>query len=109
MAIDVKNTKEALDLVLALYKAGDGALADGKLGFDDLAQLMAVVPKIGPAVADMGKIPQEFADLDSAEAAELVAHVAAGLALQDEKAKDVLDAALKVLVAGYGLFVAIKK
>lgn len=105
----VKELKECLDLVLAGLEIGVKASADGKVDAQDLGHLLMLVPTIGPAMEGIGEIPAELADLSEAEAAELIAHVMAKLAVEDEKARLVIGKGLKVLVAGYDLVKAIKE
>lgn len=93
----VQESKEVLSLVVALYKAGSKSLADGKLDLSDAANLLALLPKVGPAFADLSKIPLELKDLDAQDAADLVAHVASELGQDNAKAAQVASAGLKLV------------
>lgn len=68
----VQNTKEVLDLGLTVYLAGKNSLADGKLGVEDIGNIMLVVPKVGPAIQDIGLVPAELGELDAEDQAELL-------------------------------------
>jgi hypothetical protein len=103
-----KNLIEVVDLALGLLEAGTGAMKDGKLGIDDLLQLKSLVTVVGPAIGDVGEVPGELADLTTEEAAEVVGHVMLKLAIDDAKARAVVAASLKLAVAGYELFKAVK-
>lgn len=75
--MDIKNTKEVLDLAFTLGGVYKNAMTDGKLALDDLAYLMAVVPKFQPAVEDINMVIDELKDLSTAEAQELLAYAKA--------------------------------
>lgn len=103
-----KELTELLDGVLAVVKAGMDIAKDGKVGFDDISHVVGLVPKLVPAFDGLAKLPGEVSDLSAEEAAALIAHVMANLAVDDAKAKAIVEASLKVLVSGYGLVLAIK-
>lgn len=106
--LGIKELKELLDLPLSVVSVINQAKADGKIDIMDLGLLLQLVPKLGPALADDDKIPSELADLDAEEAAELVALIVADLSVSDEKAKQVIDASFKMLVAAFNLVKAVK-
>lgn len=105
--LGVKETKEMCDFVVDLAK---NLIEAGKDGFQptDASLLLNLIPTVGPAFTDMGKIPAEVKDMDVEEAAALVAHVAARLALENKEAQAVVEKSLKTAVAIYDLIVAIK-
>lgn len=106
--VGTKETKELLDGLLAMVKTGMDIAKDGKIGFDDISHVVGLVPKLVPAFDGVKALPAELSDLSQEEAADLVAHVVANLAVEDVKAKAIVAASLKVLVSGYGLVMAIK-
>jgi hypothetical protein len=106
--LGIKETKEAVDLVLAVAKIVVEATKDGKVDAQDLGLLIALIPVVQPAVEGANQIAAELKDLEVAEATELAAHVAAKLALPTEKAQAVAQAALKAAVAVFALVKAIK-
>lgn len=69
----VKETIEVVKLGGALLKAGKNIWADKKIGMDDLGHLMAAVPHVQPAVDNIGLVPKEVSELDSDDAAKIVA------------------------------------
>lgn len=107
--LGTKELKDVLALALAMVKVGRGALADGKVGLEDLAGLLQVLPKVQGAIEGLTEVPAELKDLDGAEAAELAAFVMAELSVDDAKAKEVVEASLKAAVAVYGVVKAIAK
>lgn len=106
--VGVENLKAVVDLGLACVEAGVKISADGKVSVDDIGAVLAVIPAVPPAISAAKNVPGELGDLDGEEAAELVAHVMGKLAVNDEKAKKIVGASLKVGVAVVELVVAIK-
>lgn len=104
----MKETKELLDLILDAVDVAVSAQKDGKISFDDAALLIKILPDFVPAFEGMGAVPAELASMSEADAAELCTHVMVKLALEDGKARKVVDAALKFAVAGYGLMASLK-
>lgn len=103
-----KELKDVLDLVLTTVEVGKLALADGKVGIEDMGLLLKLIPAVGPAIQGVNMVPAELADMDEAEAAEVVAHVMAKLTIDDAKARAVIAASLKTLIAGYELVKSLK-
>lgn len=103
---DIKDTKELVALIAVLAKAFKEANADGKVDVTDIAQLITIIPAIGPALEGVGTIPEELKDLDEAEINELVEQVKLIVGdLADEKYVDVVARALK---AGGEIFQIVK-
>lgn len=107
--VGVAQTKEVLDLVLGLVKAGQDSLKDGKIGLEDLTNLLQVLPKVIPAIEGVSLLDDEFKDLSVEEGAELIAYVAAKLAIENEKAKEVAVKALQSALSVLALVKAIAK
>jgi cell pole-organizing protein PopZ len=103
----IKELKEVVALAIGLANAGIKIGKDGKIGLDDVGHLMAVVMLIAPAVDGITKLPAEVLDLSAPEAAEVIAEVAATLAVDDAKAKAVVLAAIKLAASGKDLVSAI--
>lgn len=108
MTHGIKETKEALDLALGAVKAGLAVSADGKVDLNDLSHVLALVPKIQPAIDQIELVPKELGDLDAAEAAELVAHIATNLQVTDEKAKIYIASGLKIVHKAYLIVVDVR-
>lgn len=92
-----KELKEALDLVLGGISVVGQAKADGKIDMNDLAFLIQLMPKIGPALDGVGEIPSEVSDLSAEEVADMASHVMARLAVDDAKAKALISGGFKVI------------
>lgn len=105
--VGTKELTEAVDLLLDTGLALKSALADGKVGLEDAVLLMRLVPKVGPALEGIGKIPAELKDLSAEEAEALAAHVMAKLTVENKKARDLIEASLKLAVAAVSLVRAI--
>jgi hypothetical protein len=95
--MDVKNIKEALIAVLALPKVYEAAMEDGKIGFEDLALLMALFPKLQPAIEGITEIPGELKDMTEEERLELVVLVKAELDLEDDSLEEKIEIAFDIL------------
>lgn len=104
-----KNLRELIDLTMTCVEIGVESLKDGKVGFEDLSQLMKLVPVVVPAFSDLDQLPKELADLQPEELQELVAHVMAKLAVEDAKARLIVEKSLKTAGAVFELVVAIAK
>lgn len=109
MQYAIKETKEMLDLAIGGVNAGFAIGADGKVDFADLGHVMALVPLAGPAFENKEQIPLEMGDLDTAEAAELIAHVGAKLAVTDAKAKVYIEYGLKIIHKAYLIYLDAKE
>ena len=97
----IKETKEVLDLALALGGAVKSALDDKKIDVDDLIYLIGIVPKIEPAITDISKIPKELGELDEAEGKELMQHVSAKLGgiIEDQELRKKVEKGLALGLA----------
>jgi hypothetical protein len=105
---DVKNTKEAVKLVIDAYKVYKSASADGKIDLADLGLVIALVPALQPAIEGIGEVPTEIKDMDLNELSELSAYVVAQLGSVDSQATAIIEAALGLLSSAYKLYVAVK-
>ena len=105
--VGTKEVKDVLDLALAVGTVIKQVMADGKVGLDDVSAFLTLIPAIGPAVEKIDQLSAEFKDLTEAEALDLVAHVMAKLAVDDAKARGIIQASLNVAAASVGLVRAI--
>jgi hypothetical protein len=71
----MKNTKEVLDLIASIVKAVEASMADGKIDLADVAHLMTVLPKVGPAVDGVGEVGAEFAAITEETEADLALYI----------------------------------
>lgn len=104
--LGTKELTEAVGAVVGIANGVGDALKDGKIGLEDLATLLVILPKVAVAVDGAASIPDEVMDLDAAEGAALVASVAADLKVGDEKAKAIVAASLEMLLAARKVVVA---
>lgn len=107
VVVGTKELKDVLDLALAVGTVIKQVMADGKVGLEDVSTFLTLIPAIGPAVEKIDQIPGELKDLTEAELAELVSHVMAKLAVDDARARGIIQASLNVAAAGFGLVKAI--
>lgn len=105
----MKELKELINLVLVGIDAGKSVMADGKIGVDDLSALLMLAPALQPALEGIGDIPQELKDMKEEDVAELAAYVMGRLAVDNDKAKEVVAAAIKVILAVYAIIKAVQK
>lgn len=103
-----QSLQAELDLVIAAAKAVKMAKADGKIDIQDVGALLLIAPKLGPAIDAIPKLKEHLKDLQAPECAESVAYLISGLALEDAKAKLVIEKSLAVLVAAFDLYQVLK-
>jgi hypothetical protein len=104
-----KETKEVIDLVIALAKGIESALEDGKIELTDALALIPAVMKAPAAFGDAAKIPAELKDLSEGEHAALVAWAKAELDLKDDKAEEQIELAISVGLQLCKLVLSLKK
>jgi hypothetical protein len=104
----IKELTDVVDLAVATVNVGMRAAADGSVDAADLALIMQLVPNVGPAFDGITEVPSELKDLSVAEAAQLVTHVGAILAVQDAQSREVVEAALATAASAFRLAKAIK-
>lgn len=90
----IQETKELVVFVARLATSVDASLADGKVGVDDAAQLMAPLMAIPAAFAGITEFPAEVADLDPAEAEELKEAIKAELDLRGDAVEVIVEEAI---------------
>lgn len=101
----IQNTLEVIELGIALGGAFKSAQADdGKVNAKDIAHLITVVPKIGPAVSDISEVPAELKDLDAGELQEVIDHVQELVGVvSNEKAVAIAEDAITAAIAVFGI------
>lgn len=109
MSLPITEVKEVVALLVSGINTGRKIAQDGKVNVDDIPAVFEFFKKVPPALEGIGKVPAELEDLDEAEAAELVAFTMSELAFDnEEKAKNIVEASLKLSAAAYSLFLAVK-
>lgn len=96
---DVKETKDLLVFVTRLANSIDKTLADGKVTVTDTQYLFDPLFAAGAAFNGFAQIPEEIADLDDMEAAELVNVVAQELDLRNDQAEHLSEEGLALAIA----------
>jgi len=106
-----KELVEVVDFAMGLAKLGVDIGADKKVDMSDLGLALQRIPELaGVAVMafqGIGEVPMELKDMSEEEAAKLVAHVMGKLAVEEPKARAIVEASLKASYAGYALVKAI--
>jgi hypothetical protein len=75
----------------------------------DISAILALLPVVTPVVSKAQDIPKEFLDLSEEESAALVSHVMSSLAVEKQKAREIVKYSLKFAFNGYHLGMAIAK
>lgn len=92
----IAETKELVTFVVALMNAGGKAMEDGKVGIEDATHLLAPLMSAAVAFGGVNKVPVEIAELDAAEAAELVQHIKAVFEIPQDNIEQVVEVACEV-------------
>ena len=92
----IKETKDVLKFIISLGEAIDLSLADGKVGIEDLGNMIAPMMSAGEAFSGIDKIKSELADLDEAERDELVQFAKDELDLSDDNLEAKIESGLKL-------------
>ncbi len=93
----VENLKQLMDLGFGMGNVAKAALADGKIDLQDLAQLVPILPLLGPAIDDIDVAPKELTELDKQDADALIAHGRSKLSgMPDDKLKAIVQHSLRI-------------
>lgn len=90
-----KETKEVVQLLMALGEASGKSAADHEISLDDALFFFDAARKVGPAISDISLVPAELAAWGPEDTAEL-AEVAADFDIPQEKAEAIVKDALKL-------------
>ena len=104
----MQELKDLVALLAQMVKSGVLVAKDGKVDLTDLPAFFAIVQKVPAAFEGLSKVPVELSHLTEEQAAEVVAFAMTELALEEGKAKAVVEHSLKVAAAVGGLVAAIK-
>lgn len=105
--MDTVQIKEVIKLASDGLKLGLQIGKDKAVGVQDLPMVLQIVQDLPAAISGIDQVPAELSDLDPMEAADLVAFTMNELALDEGKAKAVVQASLSLLVAAAGLVKAL--
>lgn len=92
------ETKQAIDLAIALGKGIEKSLADGQLNFTDVPNFIPAFMVLFQAIEGAEEIPMEFSIADAAQIDELKQYVKDNLDLEDDKLEAFIEDAFKVLL-----------
>lgn len=111
VSYDIKNTKEVLVLAFSIGGAFKAANADGKIGYEDIGQLMTVIPSFGSAFEDIAKVPAELKDMSAEEAQELRMMITEkfGALVDEAKLVEQVNLGLEAMVCLYKFVMSLKK
>jgi len=96
--IGFKETKEAIDLAIALGKGIEKSLGDDKIDFKDIPNFIPATMVLFAAIDGVEDIPLEFSVASKEEIDELKAYVQSQLVLEDDKLEAFIEDAFKVLL-----------
>jgi hypothetical protein len=98
----INETKDVVLAAVALGNAVSKSLEDGKIGISDVGSFVGAVTALPAALAGIGQVKAELADLDDAEKAELLAAVKSHFDIADDKVEAIVEDSLKLVVALHG-------
>jgi len=103
--LGIDSLKKMVDLGCELEHIGVQVIKNGKNIIADITELVSEIPtlavQVPAAIAAFPQVPAEFKDLDTQEAAELVAYTVAKLAVDNVKAVAVINASFKLVLGMY--------
>ena len=101
--VGFKETKEVLDAMIALGKAIEASMEDGKISLTDIPNVILFLTKIMPAIEGVEDVPFEFKVAEPEEIAELKAYLKKELNLEDDKIEQFIEDCFKVALDIYML------
>jgi len=96
--IGLKETKEAIDLAIALGRGIEKSLGDDKIDFTDIPNFIPATMVLFSAIDGIEDVPLEFNVASKEEIDELKAYVQSQLDLEDDKLEAFIEDAFKVLL-----------
>lgn len=97
--VGIKETQEVAELVVEVVKGIQAARKDGKWDAADIAFLLPVFGKLGPALENFNQVGVEIKDLDAEEIKSLAATLLAGIILEEGKMKVYVEEGLSIVVS----------
>lgn len=99
----ITNTQALLNLGLNMIVAGEDIFKGGKFQVQNLGELIALVPAIESAPAEIPQVGAELKGITEGEAASLIATVVAKFNVADANAVKIINAALVLAFDGIAL------
>lgn len=101
MSEGIKETKDLI-IALAVIGAATGkSLEDGKITLTDVGIYFPALMKFPAAIAGIGDVPKELADLDPTELAELEETLVNEFDIPQDHVKELIADSLKAVTALY--------
>ena len=98
VVVGFKETKEVIDLAIALGSGIAKSLEDDKITFEDLPNFWAVIFAVMPAFEGLDQVAIEFQLATEEETAELKAYIKEQLDLPDDKLEEFIEDAFAVVI-----------
>jgi len=96
--VGIKETKEVVQLLVAVLKACVESISDGHFDLWDSFKFFPALRMIAPAIKDIGKCKAELMDLSEEEKKELCDMVAAELSLSNKTVESHLVMAMQAVI-----------
>lgn len=97
--VGIKETQEVAELVSEVVKGIIAARKDGKWDAADIAHLLPVFGKLGPALENFNQVGVEIKDLDAGEISSIAATLLSGVVLEEGKMKVYIEEGLQVVIS----------
>lgn len=108
MALGIDAAKKVEEFLLDVGSAVVKSLEDGKFDLGDVFNFVEPLMLLEPALAVVKDVPAELADLSLEEGLELISLVASKFPQLGAQKVKVLEASLKLVIAGVELYHAVK-
>lgn len=96
LALDPKETRELIALVLTSAKALGAALDDNKIDIKDALKLLPILRQIKPAFEGIAKIPEELKQLDQEQVKLLAQDFAKDFDLPNDQIEGLIEISLEI-------------
>lgn len=106
MALGIEELKDVVRFGASFGNAIGNSLEDGSVGIGDIVHFIDPLMKVSAAISGIEQVPQELADLDPAEADELVALVVEDFDIPQDDAEVFVEDTLRQVA---GLFEYLSK
>jgi hypothetical protein len=107
--LGIQNIKEVVKFVIELGEGIDRSLADKKIDFQDIGNLLLAMNYAAPAFDDIGKVVPELKDMDESEKQELKDYIKSEFDIANDKLEVTIEKALAVVIDIYGLIQTIRQ
>lgn len=98
LQIPFENTKQVVSVFIALGKAYEKSMEDGKLDGTDLLNLWPVIMLVKPALENISEVKLEFINATEADKNEFEAWVRSEVDLKDKSVEQLIEAAFALVL-----------